>query len=322
MSKPKILVTGANGQLGTALKTLSAAYPAFDFVFLTREELPIHQIELVAQYFSTVKPAYCINAAAYTAVDKAETDKENAFLINGDAVGMLASACSKLGTKFIHISTDYVFDGTSPEPYKETARTNPANTYGLSKLRGEALCLLNNADAIIIRTAWVYAEHGNNFVKTMLRLMKERPEISVVSDQVGAPTYAGDLAEAIMTIVNCESVPPIGGMNRQSEEGNRQSKNGNGQSATGKNSSESDIKWVPGIYHYSNKGRISWYDFAVAIKELSGSACKVNPIPTTQYPTPAKRPAFSLLDTHKIQYTYQLAIPDWKDSLQRCLQKL
>jgi dTDP-4-dehydrorhamnose reductase len=317
MSKPKILVTGANGQLGTALKTLSAAYPAFDFIFLTKEELPIHRIELVAQYFSTVKPAYCINAAAYTAVDKAETDKENAFLINGDAVGVLASACSKFETKFIHISTDYVFDGTSPTPYKETDRTNPANTYGLSKLRGEALCLLNNKDAIIIRTAWVYAEHGNNFVKTMLRLMKERPEINVVSDQVGAPTYAGDLAEAILTIVNSESATG----NRQSEDGKRQSKNGNGQSAAGSNS-HSDIKWVPGIYHYSNQGRISWYDFAVAIKELSGSACKVNPIPTTQYPTPAKRPAFSLLDTHKIQYTYQLKIPDWKDSLQRCLQKL
>lgn len=296
MSKPKILVTGANGQLGTALRTLSAAYPAFDFIFLTREELPIHRFELVAQYFSTAKPAFCINAAAYTAVDKAETDKENAFLINGDAVGVLASACSKFGARFIHISTDYVFDGTSPAPYKETDRTNPANTYGLSKLRGEALCLLNNGDAVIIRTAWVYAEHGNNFVKTMLRLMKERPEINVVSDQVGAPTYAGDLAEAIMTIIKQNTAFRT----QHSEEG----------------------RWVPGIYHYSNQGRISWYDFAVAIKELSGSACKVNPIPSTQYPTPAKRPAFSLLDTHKIQSTYQLTIPDWKDSLQRCLQKL
>ena len=299
MSTPTILVTGANGQVGTALKNLSAAYPAFDFVFLTREELPIHRFELVTQYFATVKPAYCINAAAYTAVDKAESDKENAFLINGDAVGVLAAACNKFGTRFIHISTDYVFDGTSPEPYKETARTNPANTYGLSKLRGEALCLLQNQDAIIVRTAWVYAEHGNNFVKTMLRLMKERPEINVVSDQVGAPTYAGDLAEAIMAMVD----------------------GGNRESGTG-NNSPSDVKWVPGIYHYSNQGRISWYDFAVAIKELSGSACNVNPIPTTQYPTPAKRPAFSLLDTHKIQDTYHLTIPDWKDSLQRCLQSL
>jgi len=287
MSKPKILVTGANGQVGMSLRTLSAVYPAFDFVFLTKDELPIHRFELVSQYFDVVKPAYCINAAAYTAVDKAETDKEAAFLINGDAVGVLASACAKYGTKFIHISTDYVFDGTSPEPYKEDTRTNPVNAYGVSKLRGEALCLFYNPDAVIIRTAWVYSEHGNNFVKTMLRLMKERPAINVVSDQVGAPTYAEDLAKAMLSIVSAEG--------------------------TG---------WAPGIYHYSNQGRISWYDFAVAIKELSGSTCAVNPIPTAQYPTPAKRPSFSLLDTHKIQATYQLTIPEWKDSLQRCLQRL
>jgi len=287
MSKPKILVTGANGQVGMSLRTLSAVYPAFDFVFLTKDELPIHRFELVSQYFDVVKPAYCINAAAYTAVDKAETDKEAAVLINGDAVGVLASACAKYGTKFIHISTDYVFDGTSPEPYKEDTRTNPVNAYGVSKLRGEALCLFYNPDAVIIRTAWVYSEHGNNFVKTMLRLMKERPAINVVSDQVGAPTYAEDLAKAMLSIVSAEG--------------------------TG---------WAPGIYHYSNQGRISWYDFAVAIKELSGSTCAVNPIPTAQYPTPAKRPSFSLLDTHKIQATYQLTIPEWKDSLQRCLQRL
>lgn len=289
MAKPKILVTGGHGQVGQSLNNLSADYPSFDFIFVDREELPIHRFELVSQYFDVVKPAYCINAAAYTAVDKAETDKETAFLVNGDAVGVLASACRKYGTKFIHISTDYVFDGTSPEPYKEDTPTNPVNAYGVSKLRGEALCLLYNPDAVIIRTAWVYAEHGNNFVKTMLRLMKERPAINVVSDQVGAPTYAGDLAKAMLEIVN-----------RQSSTGN----------------------WVPGIYHYSNTGRISWYDFAVAIKELSGSTCTVNPIPAAQYPTPAKRPSFSLLDTHKIQATYQLEIPAWKDSLQRCLQRL
>lgn len=289
MAKPKILVTGANGQVGTSLKALQAAYPSFDFIFLTKEELPIHRFELVSQYFDVVKPTYCINAAAYTAVDKAETDKETAFLVNGDAVGVLASACQQYGTRFIHISTDYVFDGTSPEPYKEDDRTNPANVYGLSKLRGEALCLFYNPEAVIIRTAWVYAEHGNNFVKTMLRLMKERPAINVVNDQIGAPTYAGDLAKAILDIVNREPVTS---------------------------------NWQPGIYHYSNQGRISWYDFAVAIKELSGSACVVNPIPSAQYPTPAKRPAFSLLDTHKIQAAYQLEIPHWKESLQRCLTHL
>ncbi|WP_276480923.1 dTDP-4-dehydrorhamnose reductase [Paraflavitalea pollutisoli] len=288
MAKPKVLVTGANGQVGQSLRDLAVQHPALDFVFVTKDELPIHRFELVANYFDIVKPAFCINAAAYTAVDKAETDKEMAYQVNGDAVGVLASVCRKFGTRFLHISTDYVFDGTSPEPYKENTPTNPINTYGVSKLRGEALGLLHNADTVIIRTAWVYCEHGNNFVKTMLRLMKDRPTINVVSDQVGAPTYAGDLAQAMIAIIE-----------RTATQG-----------------------WVPGIYHYSNTGRISWYDFALAIKELSGSHCEVLPIPSSQYPTPAKRPSFSLLDTQKIQATYELTIPAWKDSLQRCLQRL
>lgn len=288
MAKPKILITGANGQVGLSLRDLEVKYPEFDFVFVTKDELPIHRFELVARYFDVVRPAYCINAAAYTAVDKAESDQETAFLVNGDAVGVLASACKKFGTRFIHISTDYVFDGNSPEPYKENTPTNPVNTYGISKLRGEAFCLLHNPDAVIIRTAWVYSEHGNNFVKTMLRLMKDRPSINVVNDQIGAPTYAGDLARAMLEIVRKE----VAGA------------------------------WAAGIYHYSNTGRISWYDFAVAIRELSGSACAVNPIPSSQYPTPAKRPSFSLLDTQKIRNTFQLIIPAWKDSLQLCLQRL
>lgn len=288
MANPKVLVTGANGQVGMSLRDLEAQHPHLDFVFVTKDELPIHRFELVANYFDIVKPDFCINAAAYTAVDKAETDKETAFQVNGDAVGVLASVCRKYGTRFIHISTDYVFDGLSPEPYKENTPTNPINIYGVSKLRGEALGLLHNADAVIIRTAWVYSEHGNNFVKTMLRLMKDRPAINVVSDQVGAPTYAADLAQAMLAIIE-----------RAATHG-----------------------WTPGIYHYSNTGRISWYDFAVAIKELSGSTCTVNPIPASQYPTPAKRPSFSLLATNKIQDTYELTIPGWKESLQTCLQRL
>jgi dTDP-4-dehydrorhamnose reductase len=302
MAKPKILVTGGKGQMGMSLQMLSASYPAFDFIFVDKEELSIDRFELVSQYFDVVRPAYCINAAAYTAVDKAESDKETAFLVNGDAVGVLASACKKYGTQFIHISTDYVFDGTSPEPYKEDTPTNPVNVYGVSKLRGEALCLFYNPDAVIIRTAWVYCEYGNNFVKTMLRLMKDRPEINVVSDQIGAPTYAVDLAQAMLDII------------QKSEAGSQKSVAQDTQAITS--------SWQPGIYHYSNTGRISWYDFAVAIKELSGSACNVNPITTDQYPTPAKRPSFSLLDTHKIQATYGLTIPAWKDRLQRCLQRL
>ncbi|MFT3824914.1 MAG: dTDP-4-dehydrorhamnose reductase [Chitinophagaceae bacterium] len=290
MSKPVVLVTGANGQLGKELRGLADAYAQFSFVFVTREELPIEQSEQVREFFKKHQPAYCINCAAYTAVDKAETEKEKAFAVNGTAVGVLASASYAIGCKFVHVSTDYVFDGTSPVPYTETTPTNPVNTYGLSKLKGEALALLQNAASIVIRTAWVYSAFGNNFVKTMLRLMKDRPDINVVDDQVGAPTYAEDLATAIMSIVSKHQW----------------------DAAT----------WQPGVYHYSNVGRISWYDFAVAIKELSGSSCNVHPIPSSQYPTPAKRPSFSLLNTDKIQAVYDLKIPEWKDSLQRCLVKI
>jgi dTDP-4-dehydrorhamnose reductase len=285
MSKPIILVTGANGQLGKELQVLAEFHDNYSFVFTTREELPIQEADKVKQFFAKHKPAWCINCAAYTAVDKAESDRETAFAVNADATGTLAAASKKQQSKFIHISTDYVFDGQSPVPYKEDAPTNPINTYGASKLKGEQLCLQQNPDAVIIRTAWVYSGFGHNFVKTMLRLMSERPLINVVNDQVGAPTYAADLARCIMHII----------VNK---------------------------KWVPGIYHYSNKGRISWYEFADAIKEFTHSNCTVNPIPSSQYPTPAKRPSFSLLDTHKIFETYHCEIPEWKDGLERCLQKL
>lgn len=284
MTKPVILVTGANGQLGKELQVLAEFYDDHSFVFTTREELPIQDEEKVKHFFTKHKPAFCINCAAYTAVDKAESDQETAYAVNATATGILAAASRDHKTRFIHISTDYVFDGQSPVPYTEEAPVNPVNTYGASKLKGEQLCLENNPDAIIIRTAWVYSGFGNNFVKTMLRLMKERPSINVVNDQIGSPTYAADLARCIITII-------LG-------------------------------KWQPGIYHYSNQGRISWYDFAEAIKEFSHSDCVVNPIPSSQYPTPAKRPSFSLLDTHKIGKTFNVEIPDWKDGLERCLQKL
>jgi dTDP-4-dehydrorhamnose reductase len=296
MSAPVILVTGSNGQLGQELKALANAFPAFSFLFTTREELPIHEFDAVRSFFTAYQPAYCINCAAYTAVDKAETEKEQAFLVNATSVGVLAKACAESGARFIHISTDYVFDGQSPQPYTEDAPVNPVNMYGASKLQGEQLCMQHNAESIIIRTAWVYSEFGNNFVKTMLRLMKDRPQINVVNDQVGAPTYAADLAACIMKIVSSEwSV-----VRKTSSTGN----------------------WQAGIYHYSNRGRISWYDFAVAIKELSGSSCTVNPIPSSGYPTPAKRPSFSLLNTSKIEQVCGCAIPEWKEALQRCLHKL
>jgi len=283
--KPVILITGANGQLGRSFQSLAAAFTDFRFIFLSREDLPIHHFELVRNFFKAYQPAFCVNCAAYTAVDRAETEPELAALVNTEAVGVLATVCKDFGTRFIHISTDYVFDGESPEPYKETDPVNPVNTYGRTKSEGETRCGQANPDAIIIRTAWVYSEFGNNFVKTMLRLMAERPSINVVNNQIGAPTYAVDLAAAILQLIQSGH-------------------------------------WHPGTYHYSNQGRISWYDFAVAIRNLTASTCTVNPIPTSQYPTPAKRPAFSLLDTSKIRTVYQLSIPDWQESLKTCLHKL
>jgi dTDP-4-dehydrorhamnose reductase len=239
----------------------------------------------VRNCFEAYHPAFCINAAAYTAVDKAETESDLAKLVNGEAVGVLAEVARSFGTKFIHISTDYVFNGNSSTPYKETDPVDPMNVYGKSKLDGEQRCMKQDPDAIILRTSWVYSYHGNNFVKTMLRLMKERSEINVVADQIGSPTYAADLAQAILQII-----------------------------ASG--------KWLPGIYHYANEGKISWYDFALAIREMSGSTCKVQPIPSAAYPTPARRPSYSLLNTEKIREAYGLSIPFWKESLEECMRRL
>ncbi len=281
------MVTGANGQLGSELRVLSVSYPAYNFLFVTKEELSIDNITAVKEYFNNHAIDYCINCAAYTAVDKAETEKEKAFQINADAVGYLAEACQLHNVQFIHVSTDYVFDGTATEPIKENQHVNPLGVYGTSKLKGEQQAISKNEETIIIRTSWVYSSFGNNFVKTMLRLMKEKESINVVSDQQGCPTYAADLAEAIMQIVI-------------------------------KNSASK----TPGIYNYSNLGKINWYEFAVAIKELTSSKCLVNPIPTSQYPTPAKRPQYSVLDTSKIQQTFGIIIPEWKKSLKKCLSIL
>jgi dTDP-4-dehydrorhamnose reductase len=280
-----ILVTGTNGQLGKELQQLADVYPQFHFVFASREDLKLHHFPLVENFFIATKPQFCINCAAYTAVDKAEQEVDMAMLVNGEAVGHLAAVCKKYQTKLIHISTDYVFDGESETPYEENDATNPINVYGASKLLGEQLCMKENNEAIIIRTSWVYSSFGHNFVKTMMRLMNERPEINVVNDQIGSPTYAADLAKAILDIV-----------------------------ASG--------KWQSGIYHYSNEGKISWYEFAVAIKDILKSSCKVNPVPATSYPTAAKRPHYSLLNKEKIKAVFQISIPDWKSSLQNCMEKL
>ncbi|MEK7226255.1 MAG: dTDP-4-dehydrorhamnose reductase, partial [Bacteroidota bacterium] len=219
------------------------------------------------------------------AVDRAEQEKELAFQVNAEAVGVLAAVCKENNCRFIHISSDYVFDGTATTPYKEIFLPHPTSVYGASKLEGEKQALQLNPDSIIIRTSWVYSEFGKNFVRTMVKLMQEKAEINVVNDQLGSPTYAADLAEAILQIFSFR-------------------------------------QWHSGIYNFSNKGIISWYDFAVAIKELTGSNCKVNPISTSEYPTLAKRPAYSVLDNSKIQQVFGIQLKDWRESLETCLIRL
>jgi dTDP-4-dehydrorhamnose reductase len=282
-STPKILVTGSNGQLGKELRDLASAFPRFEFVFLSKEDMPIHNFELVRVFFNSVRPAYCINCAAYTAVDKAESEKELAFQINGEAVGVLAAVCKEHDARFIHVSTDYVFNGEATYPYTENFPTDPVNAYGASKLEGEKQAMQLNPDCLIIRTSWVYSSYGRNFVKTMIRLMNEKDEIKVVNDQIGSPTYAADLAEVILVII---------------------------------------ANWHPGIYNFSNEGIISWFEFAEAIKEIIKCPCDVKPITTADYPTPAKRPAYSVLDKTKIQETFGVQLKDWKESLEDCIWKI
>jgi len=289
MNIPTILVTGANGQLGSELRALANSYPQIHFTFTTRKDLPIEKADALEKFFSRYKPEYLINAAAYTAVDQAESEKEKVYSINTEAVSIMAALCKKYHTQFIHISTDYVFDGSAGIPYTEDSVPNPTGVYGSSKLEGEQLALQLNAQSLIVRTSWVYSRFGKNFVKTILRLMEEKQEIDVVNDQFGSPTYAADLAETLVFIVsNCKK----------------------------------QIENSPGIFHYSNKGIISWYEFALAVKEITGSLCQVNPITTEEYPTIAKRPAFSALDGSRIQKVFGIRLKDWKTSLATCLHQI
>ena len=281
----KILVTGANGQLGSEIKMLAPNYPHFDFIFTDIEDFPLDQSEVIQTNFKRIHPDIVINCAAYTAVDKAEQDTVVADAINHLAIATLADLCSESGAKLVHISTDYVFDGSSPVAYKEEDAPNPKSVYGVTKLAGETACLKNCPESIIIRTAWVYSEFGNNFVKTMLRLMTERDTLNVVNDQVGSPTYAADLAEVILTILDSS-------------------------------------KWESGIYHYSNAGEISWFDFAQDIKEIAQKTCEISGIPASSYPTPAERPAYSLLDKSKIKAVYGIEAVDYKISLKKMMGKL
>lgn len=285
MNKPHIIVTGANGQVGKELRDLACHIDQASFTFLSREDLPIENFELVRAFFAIRRPDVLINCAAYTQVDHAENARDLAFLINGEAVGVLAAVCNESGTRFIQISTDYVFDGSSRVPYREQDHTSPISVYGSSKLEGEEQAFRFNQSSIVIRTSWVYSSYGKNFVKTMLKLMADRKEINVVDDQFGSPTYAADLAEVLCAIALRKEAPA-------------------------------------GIYHYSNGGIISWYHFARVIAELTATSCIVHPIPTSAYPTAAKRPPFSALDTTRIRETFGIQIKPWQKSLDRCLKKI
>ena len=275
-----ILVTGGNGQLGSELKELAPNYPEYNFLFTNVSDLDITDHSSVEEFIESNNINVIMNCAAYTAVDKAESEPELADAINHLAVANFAQIAKNKNIKLIHISTDYVFDGTNFKPYVETDAPNPQSVYGKTKLDGElAMRQINSANSIIIRTSWVYSKFGNNFVKTILRLSESRNEISVVADQVGSPTSAADLAKTILTIL-----PKI----------------------------ENDTVEV---FHYSNAGICSWYDFAKAIFEIKGIPVKVNPIESKQFPTPAKRPFYSVLNKQRIKENYQLVVPSWKDSL-------
>lgn len=289
MAKPLIIVTGRNGQLGWEIEQLvTAKENEFSFLFADRTVLDLGKPETIAPFFAEHQPAYFINCAAYTAVDKAETEREQAFAINATSVGAIAAQCKLYHCTLVTISTDYVFDGNGTAPYEPGTATDPVNYYGQTKLAGEQLALGNNAKTIIIRTSWVYSTHGNNFVKTMLRLMKDRAEIKVVNDQVGSPTYAADLAATIINIIT------------SLEKGN--------------------VHY--GIYQYSNTGVISWYEFAVAIRDLAGLNCNVLPIPGSDYPTPAKRPAYSVMNTDSIKDDFGIELKDWGSRLKDCINTL
>ncbi|UTN04619.1 dTDP-4-dehydrorhamnose reductase [Flavobacterium bizetiae] len=276
----KILVTGANGQLGSELAVLSVNYSNYEWIFADRTQIALDDLDILEKQLNKIQPDVIFNCGAYTAVDKAETEKELAFTINHLAVEFIAKYTQKNDAKLIHISTDYVFDGTSSIALNEDEKTNPVNVYGASKRTGEIACLKENPNSIIIRTSWVYSKFGNNFVKTMQRLMQERNTINVVNDQIGSPTYAADLAQAMIDILEFP-------------------------------------EWIPGIYNYSSEGEISWYEFALSIKEFGGYSCNVGGIPSASYPTPAKRPEFSLLDKKKIKATYNVDIPYYKESLKK-----
>jgi dTDP-4-dehydrorhamnose reductase len=284
-----VLVTGAAGQLGQSLQFIASDHADCKFIFASSTVLDITNQEKVNDFFDANKIDFCINTAAYTAVDKAETEIEKAILINVTGPKNLAIACKKHNAKLIHVSTDFVFDGDSSIPYLESDKTNPLGVYGQTKLDGEIAVAQNMTDYFIIRTSWVYSQFGNNFMKTMLRLASERDSLSIVSDQIGSPTHAVDLAKAIMEIVNYFQHPA------------------------------SNIQPNYGIYNFSNEGKCSWYDFAVEIFKINNVVIDVKPISTEEFPTPAKRPKYSLLDKTKIKNTFGIEIKTWQESLMQTI---
>ncbi|MDD4516277.1 dTDP-4-dehydrorhamnose reductase [Massilibacteroides sp.] len=281
----KILVTGANGQLGSCLKSLAVDFPSYCFLYADIDVLDLADKDAVFAYFKENELTYVLNCAAYTAVDKAEDDQRLCSLVNCDAVKNIGEAAALFHIKVIHVSTDYVFDGTNYKPYQETDPTCPISVYGKTKLAGEQALMQVCPESVIIRTSWLYSEFGNNFVKTMLRLGKERDQLSVIYDQIGTPTYAGDLASAMLAIVHADT-------------------------------------FVPGLYHFSNEGVCSWYDFTIRILQLAGIDCRVSPIETKDYPTKAARPHYSVLNKSKIKSTYKIVIPHWEASLNKMLPLL
>ena len=280
-----ILITGCNGQLGNEMQLLEKVNPQHTYYNTDVAELDITNSEAIERFVMEHSIDGIVNCAAYTAVDKAEDQAEFCQVLNADAPGFLASAIEKRGGWMIQISTDYVFDGTNHKPYVETDAVCPNSAYGRTKLAGEQAVMANCKKAMVIRTAWLYSTFGNNFVKTMIRLGREKAELGVIFDQIGTPTYARDLAVAIFAAVN-QGI-------------------------------------IPGIYHFSNEGVISWYDFTKAIHRLAGiSNCHVRPLHTSEYPTPAARPHYSVLDKTKIKQSYHIEIPYWEDSLKECIEKL
>ena len=284
---PGILITGANGQLGNELKDLSKQYYGYDFIFTDADTLDITNSAATSEFITDLKPDWIINCAAYNLVDKAESEPDAAMLINGTAVKNIAEALKGTECRFIHVSTDYVYDGNSNLPYDENTVANPQSAYGRSKLAGEKHALLHPG-SMIIRTAWLYSSFGNNFVKTMLRFGAERESLRVVFDQTGTPTYAADLAGAIMNIVS--------GVIRN------------------------QFAFKAGVYNYSNEGVCSWYDFASEIIKEAGFSCKVCPVLSKDYEQAAKRPSYSVMDKSKIKENYDISIPHWRTSLIKCLK--